>query len=129
TADLDVLATTDIDLDRPSIVGGASASPLAHNLLPAARDHALGGVTTTARRRQDPAARALPGLRDGLARASLAVIGPPPNATTTASWSRRSRRTASASSSGAGSAPSATSPARRSTCSAPARSTELAMPV
>lgn len=47
TADLRTLAVTDRDLDRPSVVGGASIYPFVHNILLAARARSLGGVLTT----------------------------------------------------------------------------------
>ncbi len=47
TVDLRVLAVTDRDLERPSVVGGASIYPFVHNLLLAARNQGLGGVLTT----------------------------------------------------------------------------------
>jgi nitroreductase len=77
TADLDALATLDIDLDRHSIVGGASVYPFVHNILLAARDRGLGGVMTTVLCRQEPAARQLLGLPDGIAIASLVALGHP----------------------------------------------------
>jgi nitroreductase len=46
-ADLRALAVTDVDLDRQSIVGGASIYPFAQNVLLAARNEGLGGVLTT----------------------------------------------------------------------------------
>jgi nitroreductase len=45
--DLRALAVTDVDLDRQSIVGGASIYPFAQNVLLAARNEGLGGVLTT----------------------------------------------------------------------------------
>lgn len=47
SVDLRTLAVTDRDLDRPSVVGGASIYPFVHNVLLAARGEGLGGVLTT----------------------------------------------------------------------------------
>lgn len=47
SVDLRTLAVTDRDLDRPSVVGGASIYPFVHNILLAARAEGLGGVLTT----------------------------------------------------------------------------------
>jgi nitroreductase len=47
SVDLRALAVTDRDLDRPSVVGGASIYPFVHNILLAARSRGLGGVLTT----------------------------------------------------------------------------------
>lgn len=46
-AELATLSVTDQFLDRPSIVGGASVYPFAHDILLAARAEGLGGVMTT----------------------------------------------------------------------------------
>lgn len=82
TADLDRLATTDIDLNRHSIVGGASIYPFVHNILLAARDRGLGGVMTTMLCRQEPAVRPVLGIPEGRALASLVVLGRPVKALT-----------------------------------------------
>lgn len=47
SVDLRVLAVLDRDLDRFSVVGGASIYPFCHNILLAARNEGLGGVLTT----------------------------------------------------------------------------------
>lgn len=47
TVDLRVLAVTDRDLERFSIIGGASIYPFVQNLLLAARNQGLAGVLTT----------------------------------------------------------------------------------
>ncbi len=44
---LDALAITDAELDRPSIVGGASIYPFVHNILLGLRHEGLGGAFTT----------------------------------------------------------------------------------
>jgi tetratricopeptide (TPR) repeat protein len=77
TADLDALATTDIDADRTSIVGGASVYPFVHNVLLAARDAGYGGVMTTVLCRQETAVRELLGIPEGEALASVVALGVP----------------------------------------------------
>lgn len=47
SVDLKALAMLDRDLDRPSLVAGASIYPFVHNILLAARNEGLGGVLTT----------------------------------------------------------------------------------
>jgi nitroreductase len=77
TADLGALATTDIDLERHSIVGGASIYPFVHNLLLAARARRLGGVMTTVLCREESAAQAILGIPPDIAIASMVVLGHP----------------------------------------------------
>lgn len=77
TARLDQLAVLDNGLDRQSIVGGASIYPFIQNLALAARDVGLGAAVTTFLVRQEPAARALLHLPDGVAIASLVAMGHP----------------------------------------------------
>lgn len=76
-AHLDRLATVDNGLDRQSIVGGASVYPFAHNVLLKARDEGYGGVMTTVLARQEPAAKELLGIPDGVAVAGLIALGRP----------------------------------------------------
>jgi len=75
--ELSQLAVVDIDLDRLSIIGGASVYPFCHNVLLAARDQGLGGVMTTVLARQEPAVRELLGIPEGWALAALLAIGHP----------------------------------------------------
>jgi nitroreductase len=77
TARLDQLAVLDNGLDRQSIVGGGSIYPFVQNLALAARNEGLGAAVTTFLVRQEPAARALLHLPDGVAIASLVVMGHP----------------------------------------------------
>jgi nitroreductase len=77
TADLDRLATTDRDLDRLTIVPGASVYAFVHNVLLAARDLGYGGVMTTVLCRQEPAVKELLNLPDHVAVASLVALGRP----------------------------------------------------
>lgn len=51
---LTALAVTDVELERQSIVGGASIYPFAQNVLLAARDAGLGGTLTTFAARREP---------------------------------------------------------------------------
>lgn len=75
--DLRALAVTDNDLDRQSIVGGASVYPFTHNLLLAARNEGLGGVMTTVICRQEPAVKELLGFPEWMAVAGLVALGVP----------------------------------------------------
>jgi nitroreductase len=76
-ADLRALAATDRDLDRYSIVGGASIYPFAWSILLAARDAGLGGVITTMVTRDEPAAKRLLGVPDEYAVAAVLALGHP----------------------------------------------------
>ena len=76
-ADLRALAVVDVDLDRQSIVGGASIYPFAQNVLLAARDHGVGGVMTTFLCRREPEVSELLGLAPHHAVAALIVLGIP----------------------------------------------------
>ena len=62
TVDLRVLAVLDRDLDRFSVIGGASIYPFVHNILLAARNQGLGGVLTTFLAASEPEAAPLLGL-------------------------------------------------------------------
>lgn len=75
--ELPALAVTDGDLDRQSIVGGASIYPFAHNILLAARNEGLGGVMTTVLCRQEPRAKQLLGIPAEYAVATLIAVGHP----------------------------------------------------
>jgi nitroreductase len=77
TVHLPALAVQDVDLDRQSIVGGASVYPFVHNILLAAGAHGLGGVMTTFICRQEPAVRSLLGIPSDEALAALVVLGHP----------------------------------------------------
>ena len=73
TVDLSVLAVLDRDLDRASVIGGASIYPFVHNLLLAARNQGIGGVLTTFLAAAEADAAPLLGLPDG--HAIVAMIG------------------------------------------------------
>ncbi|WP_067667955.1 nitroreductase family protein [Nocardia miyunensis] len=76
-ADLRALAASDRDLDRYTLVGGASVYPFAWNILLAARDRGLGGVMTTMLTRQEAQVRALLGVPGEYAVAAALVLGHP----------------------------------------------------
>jgi nitroreductase len=77
TADLRNLATLDRDLDRYTLVGGASIYPFAWSLLLAAHDAGLGGVITTVAIREEPALRELLHLPDPVIVAAVLAFGYP----------------------------------------------------
>ncbi len=76
-ADLRKLAAVDRDLDRYTLVGGASIYPFAWSLLLAARAEGLGGVMTTMATRREPEVRALLGVPDEFAVAATIALGKP----------------------------------------------------
>jgi nitroreductase len=75
--DLRELAVMDGDLDRISIVGGASIYPFCWSVLLAAHDRGLGGVMTTFLSRAEPEAGPLLGLPEHHALAATIVLGVP----------------------------------------------------
>lgn len=77
TVDLRVLAVTDRDLDRPSVVGGASIYPFVHNILLAARNQGLAGVLTTSLVAEEPAAADLLHLPRHHAIVAVIALGTP----------------------------------------------------
>lgn len=76
-ADLRRLAAVDRDLDRYTLVGGASIYPFAWSILLAARAEGLGGVLTTMVVRDEPAVRELLGVPDEFAVAGVLALGRP----------------------------------------------------
>jgi nitroreductase len=76
-ADLSALAAVDRDLPRYTLAGGASIYPFVWSLLLAARSEGLGGVMTTMPVRREDGVRALFGIPDTVAVASLVVLGRP----------------------------------------------------
>jgi nitroreductase len=76
-ADLRALAATDRDLDRYTLVGGASVYPFVWNVLLAARDAGLGGVITTMLARREREVRSLLGVPDEFVVAALLALGHP----------------------------------------------------
>jgi nitroreductase len=76
-ADLAALAAVDRDLPRYTLAGGASIYPFVWSLLLAARAESLAGVMTTMPVRREADVRALFGIPDTVAVASLVVLGRP----------------------------------------------------
>ncbi len=76
-ADLRALAAVDRDLDRYTLVGGASIYPFAWNVLLAAREEGLGGVITTMLTREEDAVRELLGVPPELVVAGAIALGHP----------------------------------------------------
>ena len=76
-ADLRNLATLDRDLDRYTLVGGASIYPFAWSLLLAAHDAGLGGVITTVAIREEPALRELFAIPEYVVVAGVLALGYP----------------------------------------------------
>jgi len=77
TADLRNLATLDRDLDRYTLVGGASIYPFAWSLLLGAHDAGLGGVMTTVAIRKEPELRELFHLPEHVVVAAVLALGYP----------------------------------------------------
>ncbi|MGH2916264.1 MAG: nitroreductase family protein [Solirubrobacteraceae bacterium] len=73
--ELGALAITDSELDRPSIVGGASVYPFVQNLLLALRHEGLGASFTTLLVPAEEAVRALLAIPDGFAVAGHISVG------------------------------------------------------
>ena len=76
-ADLRNLATIDRDLDRYTLVGGASIYPFAWSILLAAHDAGLGGVFTTVAIRQEPELKELLGVPEPVVVAGVLALGYP----------------------------------------------------
>jgi nitroreductase len=76
-ADLRRLAAVDRDLDRYTLVGGASIYPFAWSILLAARSMGLGGVMTTMVVQREAEVRSLLDVPDEFAVAALIVLGHP----------------------------------------------------
>ncbi len=77
TADLRNLAILDRDLDRYTLVGGASIYPFAWSILLAAHDAGLGGVITTVAIREEPALRELFAIPEHVVVAGVLALGYP----------------------------------------------------
>jgi nitroreductase len=71
------LAITDLGLDRPSVVGGASIYPAVQNLLLACRAVGLGAALTTLLCHEEPSVRALLAIPADWATAAHVAIGYP----------------------------------------------------
>ena len=76
-ADLRHLAALDRDLDRYTLVGGASIYPFAWSLLLAAHDAGLGGVMTTVAVRREAELRELFHIPEHVAVAAVLALGHP----------------------------------------------------
>jgi nitroreductase len=76
-AELATLSVTDAQLDRISLVGGASVYPFAYGILLAVRDEGLGGVKTTLLCGKEPQVADLCQIPPGFALAALVCIGRP----------------------------------------------------
>lgn len=77
TADLTMLAATDRDLGRYTLVGGASVYPFVWSVLLAARTEGLGGVMTTVAIRHEPELRTLLGIPSTQAVVAVLALGYP----------------------------------------------------
>jgi nitroreductase len=80
--DLANCSAVDSGLDRLSIAAGASVYPFAHNVLLAARDEGYGGHFTSVLARQERAVRALLGVPDHFALATMLPLGRPARSVT-----------------------------------------------
>lgn len=76
-ANLPIMAITDIDLDRPSIVGGASVYPAVQNALLACAAEGIGCTLTTLLCRRESDVKELLGISDDWATAAVVPIGYP----------------------------------------------------
>jgi nitroreductase len=76
-ADQRYLAAVDRDLDRYTMVGGASIYPFVWSILLAAREEGLGGVVTTMVIRSEPHVKELLSVPDELAVAAIVALGRP----------------------------------------------------
>jgi nitroreductase len=73
--ELEALAITDAELERPSIVGGASVYPFVQNLLLGLRNEGLGASFTTLLVPAEPQVRELLGVPEGVAMAGHISVG------------------------------------------------------
>jgi nitroreductase len=76
-ADLRLLAATDRDLGRYTLVGGASIYPFVWSILLAAHDEGLAGVLTTMTVTREPQMKQLLGVPDEFAVAAVLAMGYP----------------------------------------------------
>lgn len=77
--DINAMAITDKDLERPSIIGGGSVYPFVQNLMLGLRAEGYGSVLTTLICPEEPAVKALLGIPDEFAIAGLLPVGRPAN--------------------------------------------------
>ena len=76
-ADLRLLAATDRDLGRYTLVGGASVYPFVWSILLAAHAEGLGGVLTTMTVTREPQVRELLSVPDEFAMVAVLALGHP----------------------------------------------------
>ena len=76
-AEIDGLHPTDTELDRVSVVGGASIYPTVQNFCLALRDQGVGSAVTTLLCHQEDRVRALLEIPDGVLTAAHVAIGYP----------------------------------------------------
>jgi nitroreductase len=69
------LAIVDAELERPSIVGGASVYPFVQNVLLGLRAEGLGAALTTLLAPAEPAVKSLLAIPDGVAIAAYVLVG------------------------------------------------------
>jgi len=74
-SNLEDLAIVDAELDRPSIVGGASIYPFVQNVLLGLRAEGLGAALTTLLAPAEPAVKRLLAIPDGVAIAAYVLVG------------------------------------------------------
>ena len=74
-ANLADLAIVDAELERPSIVGGASIYPFVQNVLLGLRAEGLGAALTTLLAPAEPAVKRLLAIPDGVAIAAYVLVG------------------------------------------------------
>ena len=75
--ELSTLAVTDKDLDRQSVVGGASLYTFVQNVLLGCRNEGLGSALTTLLAAEEPAVVELLGIPEGFAVGALVAVGWP----------------------------------------------------
>jgi len=75
--DVNAMAITDRDLDRPSIIGGGSVYPFVQNLMLGLRAEGYGSVLTTLICPEEPAVKDLLGIPEQYAIAGLLPVGRP----------------------------------------------------
>jgi len=76
-AELAEIHPTDIELDRPTVVYGASIYPAVQNVLLKARDEGLGSTLTTLLCHYEPQVKALLNIPDGIATCAMVTLGWP----------------------------------------------------
>lgn len=75
--DINAMAITDKNLDRPSIIGGGSVYPFVQNVMLALRAEGYGSVLTTLICPEEPAVKELLGIPEEFAIAGLLPVGRP----------------------------------------------------